>query len=69
MTITVVTMGKFVCTFSYGKVKDIFQIRIKFHLEKAKGRSKREYGEKPKMRCILAKFPLFSKIKLYLTNC
>ena len=42
MTITVVMLGKFVL-FSYGKVKDIF-IRIKFHLGRAKGRGKKEYG-------------------------
>ena len=44
MTITVVMLGKFVCTFSYGKVKDIFWIRIRFHLGRTKGRGKRGYG-------------------------
>ena len=36
-------------------------IRIKFHLGRAKGRSKGGMGEKPKMRVIFAKFPLLSK--------
>ena len=44
MTITVVMLGKFVCTLSYGKVKDIFWIRIIFHLGRAKGRGKKGYG-------------------------
>ena len=44
------------CIFSYGKVKDIFGIRFKFHLGRAKGWHKRGYGERPKMRCFLAKF-------------
>ena len=32
-------------------------------LGRAKGRGKRGYGEKPKMRVMFAKFPLFSKIQ------
>ena len=45
-------------------------IRIKFHLERAKGMGKREYGRRgPKWRGFFAKFPLLSKIKLYRTNC
>ena len=40
--------GKFVL-FSYAKVKDIFWIRIKFHLGMAKGRGKRgDWGRSPK---------------------
>ena len=64
MAITVVTLGKFVCSFSYGKVKDIFGgIRIKFHLGRAKLRVKRECGgEAQKERVFFAKFPLLSKI-------
>ena len=49
--------------FSYGKVKDILQDKIKFHLGRTKGRGKKGYGEKPKMRVIFAKFPLLSKIQ------
>ena len=30
--------------FSYGKVKDFLEIRIKFHLGRTKGRGKRRYG-------------------------
>ena len=36
-------LGKFV-HFSYGKVKESFWIRIKFHLGMAKGRGKSGYG-------------------------
>ena len=50
--------------FSYGRSRMFyFWIRIKFHLGRAKGRGKRGYGEKPKMRVIIAKFPLLSKIQ------
>ena len=45
--------------FSYGKVKDVFWVRIKFHLGRAKRRGERRYGE----RVIFAKFPLLSKIQ------
>ena len=45
MTITVVMLGKLICTFSYAKVKDTLGgIRIKFHLGRAKGRGKKGYG-------------------------
>ena len=41
-----------------------FEIRIKFHLRRAKGRGKRGvWGKKSKMRIIFAKFPLLSKIQ------
>ena len=39
------------------------EIRIKFHLDKAKEMVKGGMGEKPKMRVIFAKFPLLSKIQ------
>ena len=45
-----------IVVISYGKVKDIFWIRIKFHLERAKGRGKRGYGERS------PKLGLFSRI-------
>ena len=60
MTITVVMLGKFVCTFFLWEGQGHFWIKIKFLLGMAKGR--RGMGEKPKMRVIFAKFPLFSKI-------
>ena len=50
--------------FSYGKVKDIWELMINFHLGKAKGRSKRGvWSERPKMRVIFAKFPLLREIQ------
>ena len=49
MTITAVMLGKFVCTFSYGKVKYIvFGIRIKFIWVRQKEGVRGSMGEKPK---------------------
>ena len=56
-----------VVLFSYGKVKDIFWIRIKFHLGRAKKKVRGDMGGEAQMRVIFTKFTL-SKIKLYLTN-
>ena len=43
-------ISSLIVLFSYGKVKDIFWIRIKFHLESTKGRGKMGvWKEKPKM--------------------
>ena len=62
MTITVVYVGKIYLYFFLKERSMTFWIRIKFHLGRAKGRGKRGYGVKPKMRVIFAKFQLFSKI-------
>ena len=48
MTITVVCWENLFELLSYGKVKDIFWIRIKFHLGRAKRRGNRRYGGSPK---------------------
>ena len=48
--------------FLMGRSRIFFGIMIKFHLGRAKGRGRRGYGEKLKMRVIFANFPLFSKI-------
>ena len=39
------------------------EIRIQFLLGRAKGRGKRELGEKPQMRCFWQNSPLLSKIQ------
>ena len=52
--------------FSYGKVKDVFWIWIKFHLGRAKGRGKREvWGSRPNEVGFFfcKKFPLLSEIQ------
>ena len=61
-------VGK-ICTFSYGKVKDIFGIRIKFHLGRGKGRGKREYGGEAQNEGYFCKIPIIKQDRNYLTNC
>ena len=53
------------CTFSYGKVKEIFLgIKIKFHLGREKGWSKRWNGRiSLKLGLCFAEVPLLSKIQ------
>ena len=59
MALTAVMLRKFVCTFSYGKIKGIFGgIRIKFHLGGQKVGVRRGMEEKPKMRVIFCKIPI-----------
>ena len=47
--------------FSYGKVRDIFWIRIKFHLGRTKGRGKRGYGEEAQNEVLICKIPIIKK--------
>ena len=59
-------ISSLIALFSYGKVKDVFWIRIKFHLGRAKARGKSGvWGAKPKLRYLFAKFPLLSKIQTW----
>ena len=71
MTITVVMLGKFVCTFFLweGQGNFLFGIRIKFHWVGQKEGVTESMGEKPKMRVISAKFLLFRKIQTLSHNC
>ena len=57
MTITVIMLGKFVL-FPHGKVKDIFWIRIKFHLGMAKGMGKSKYGGEAQNQGYFCKIPI-----------
>ena len=53
--------------FSYWKVKDVFWLRIKFHLGEAEGRGKRwVWREKPKMRVNFAKIPIIRQDKNFI---
>ena len=54
-------VGKFVCTFSYGMVKDIFGIRIKFHLGMAKEGGKRECEGEAQNEGYFCKIPIIKQ--------
>ena len=61
MTKTVVMLGN-LYFFLMGRSRTFSWIRIKFNLGRQKEGVRGGMGEKPKMRVIFAKFPLFSKI-------
>ena len=64
MTITIVMLGKFACSFFLWEGQGhFFGIRIKFHLGRAKGRGKREYGGEAQNEGYICKSPLFNKIQ------
>ena len=60
MTITVVMLGKFV-VFSYGKVKDIFWIRIKFHLGRSKGKVRGSIGGEAQNEGYFCEIPIIKQ--------
>ena len=54
-------ISSLIVLFSYGKVKDIFWIRIKFHLGMAKGRGKRGYGGEAQNEGYFCKIPIIKQ--------
>ena len=62
MTITVVMLGKFVCTFFLREGEGHFWDKNQISSGEGKWKGKSGYGGEPKMRVNFAKFPLFSKI-------
>ena len=67
MTITVIMLGKFVYTF-YGKVKDIFGIKIKFDLGRAKGRHKRGDGGEAQNEGYFCKIPIIQQDIIFISQ-
>ena len=58
LTITIVMLGKFVCTFFLmGRSRTFLGIRIKFHLGRAKGRGKTGYGGEAQNEGYFCKIP------------
>ena len=61
MTITVVMLGKFVCTFFLWEGQGHFWIRIKFHLGRAQGKGKRGYGGEAQNEGYFCKIPIIQQ--------
>ena len=61
MKITVVILGKFVWTFSYGKVKDIFLDKDQISSGEGKRKGKRGYGGEAQNDHYFCKIPIIKQ--------
>ena len=61
MTITLVMLGKYVCTFCIGRSRTFFWIRITFHQGRPKGRGKRGYGGEAQNEDYFCKIPIIQQ--------
>ena len=61
MTIPVAMLGKFICTFSYGKVKGNFWDKDQISSGEDKGRGKRGYGGEAQNEGYFCKIPIIQQ--------